>query len=219
MKVVIFGVGQIAQLAYYYFKHDSNYEIVGFTVDTSFIEHSTFSNLPVVPFDQLINIFPPDSHELFIAVSYSKINSLRKEKYLAAKRLGYRMASYISSRATILNDYAFGDNCFILENNVIQPYVSIGCNVTIWSGNHIGHHSVIHDHVFLSSHIVISGGVIIGDSCFIGVNSTLRNQISIGPRCVLGAGSLLLSDADSDGVYSPTETPRSKVPSNRLRNL
>ena len=50
-----------------------------------------------------------------------------------------------------------GDNCFILEDNTVQPFVTIGNNVTLWSGNHIGHDSVIEDDCFISSHVVVSG--------------------------------------------------------------
>jgi sugar O-acyltransferase (sialic acid O-acetyltransferase NeuD family) len=158
-------------------------------------------------------------HDLFVALSYSKLNQVRKEKYLAAKALGYRIASYISSRASVLNNGRLGENCFIFEDNTIQPFVTIGNNVTLWSGNHIGHHSTIKDHCFIASHVVVSGGVEIGEQCFIGVNATLRDHIKIGERCVIGAGTLLLADADPDGVYIGTATERSKVPSAKLRSI
>ena len=161
----------------------------------------------------------PDTHEIFIALSYSKLNEVRKEKYFAAKALGYRLASYISSHATVLNEGRIGDNCFIFEDNTIQPFVTIGNNVTLWSGNHIGHHSTIHDHCFIASHVVISGGVEIGESCFIGVNATLRDHIKVGKQCVIGAGTLLLADAEPEGVYIGQATERSKVPSTRLRKI
>jgi hypothetical protein len=81
-----------------------------------------------------------------VALSYSKLNAVRKDKYLAVKALGYALASFISSRATVLNEGRIGENCFLFEDNTIQPFVTIGKNVTLWSGNHIGHHSVIDDH-------------------------------------------------------------------------
>ena len=133
--------------------------------------------------------------------------------------MGYQLASYISSRASILNSDSIGDNCFILEDNTIQPFATIGNNVTLWSGNHIGHHTVIHDHSFIASHVVVSGGCEIGEQCFIGVNATLRDHITIGDRCVLGAASILLRDAEPDGVYIGQATERSKVPSSRLRGI
>jgi len=218
-SLVIFGTGNIAELAHFYFSNDSEYEVVAFTVDDAYITDKTFCGLPVISFENVTEHFSTEQHEFFVALSYSNINALRKEKYLSAKALGYKIASYISSKATILNDNLIGENCFIMEDNTIQPFVSIGNNVTLWSGNHVGHHSIIQDHCFIASHVVISGGVEIGEQCFIGVNATLRDHITIGQKCVIGAGTLLLSDADAEGVYIGTATERSKVPSSKLRQI
>jgi sugar O-acyltransferase (sialic acid O-acetyltransferase NeuD family) len=218
-KLVIFGSGDIAQLAHYYFSKDSDYDLVAFTVDRSYIQQSSFCGLPVVAFDEITQLYPPDRVDLFVALSYSKINAVRKQKYLAAKAMGYRLTSYISSKASVLNEGRIGENCFIFEDNTIQPFVTIGNNVTLWSGNHIGHHSTVGDHTFIASHVVVSGGVQIGEQCFIGVNATLRDHIKIGARCVLGAGTLLLTDAEPDGLYVGAATERSTVPSSRLKKI
>jgi sugar O-acyltransferase (sialic acid O-acetyltransferase NeuD family) len=217
--LVVFGCGDIAQLADYYFSNDSDYEIVAFTVDAEYISADTFCGRPIVPFADIAKRFPPEQYAFFVALSYNKLNQVRKEKFLAAKAMGYRLASYVSSRASVLNDGKIGENCFILEDNTIQPFVTIGDNVTLWSGNHIGHHSTIRDHCFIASQIVISGGVEIGESCFIGVNATLRDHITVGEKCVIGAGALLLTDAEPEGVYMASATERSRIPSSRLRKI
>lgn len=218
-SLVIFGSGDIAQLAHFYFSTDSEYKVVAFTVDAAYLTETTFCGLPVIPFEEIAKQYAPERYELFVALSYSKLNAVRKEKYLAAKAIGYRLASFISSRATVLNEGRIGENCFIFEDNTIQPFVTIGNNVTLWSGNHVGHHSTIKDHCFIASHVVVSGGVEIGEQCFIGVNATLRDHIKVGERCVVGAGALLLVDAEPEGVYLGTATERSKVPSTRLRRI
>lgn len=218
-KLVIFGTGDIAQLAHYYFTTDSQYEVCAFVVDAEYINASEYCGLPVTSFDTLKEKYPPDEYCLFVAISYAKLNAVRRDKYLAAKSMGYRFASYISSKATVLNQGNIGENCFVLEDNTIQPFSTIGHNVTLWSGNHIGHHSIIHDHAFVASHVVVSGGVEIGEQCFVGVNATLRDHIKVGPRCVVGAGALLLADAPAEAVYAPVATEQSKVPSSRLRKI
>lgn len=217
--LIIFGSGDIAQLAHFYFTRESKYKVVAFTVDAVYRTGATFCDLPIVAFEDIGRHYPPGEHEIFVALGYSMLNEVRKTKYLAAKALGYRLASFISPRATVLNEGSIGEHCFIFENNTIQPFVSIGNNVTLWSGNHIGHHSTIKDHCFIASHAVISGGVEIGEQCFIGVNATLRNHIKIGEKCVIGAGTLLLADAAPGGVYIGAATDRSKVPSTRLRGI
>ena len=218
-RLVVFGSGEIAQLAHFYFSTDSDYEVVAFTVDADYLVSDAFCKQPVVPFEDVARLYPPAEFELFVALSYSKLNAVRKEKYLAGKALGYRLANYVSSHATVLNQGRIGDNCFIFEDNTVQPFVTIGSNVTLWSGNHIGHHSTIGDHSFISSHVVVSGGVTIGEQCFLGVNSTLRDHITIGDRCVLGAGVLLLADAEADGLYIGAATERAVIASSRLKKI
>lgn len=217
--LVIFGVKEMAELAHFYFNKYSNYDVCAFTVDAEYMTDTSFCGLPVVAFEEVEKNYSIDTHDMFIALAYSKLNAIRKERYIDAKAKGYNLASFISPHATVLNDNRIGDNCFIFEDNTIQPFVTIGNNVTLWSGNHIGHHSVIHDHCFLASHVVVSGGVEIGESCFVGVNSTLRDHIKVGERCVIGAGALLLGDAEPEGVYIGNATDRAKVPSTRLRKI
>lgn len=217
--LVIFGAGDIGELAHWYFSRDSEYEVRCFTVDREFVKQEQFCGLPVLPLDEVAQAFPPADSSAFVALSYARVNALRRDKYLALKGMGYPMASYVSSRASILNDGAIGENCFILEDNTVQPFCRIGDNVTLWSGNHIGHHSSIGSHTFIASHVVVSGGVQVGESCFIGVNATLRDHIKVGEQCVIGAGALLLEDAEARGVYLGPATERSRVPSNRLRGI
>lgn len=217
--LIIFGAGDIAQLACHYFRSDSPLKPKAFTVDGAYVKEDHFEGLPVVPFEEVASRFAPQDHQCFVALSYAGLNALRRTKYEASKALGYRMASYVSSRATVLTQFPIGENAFILEDNTIQPFVRIGNNVTLWSGNHIGHHSHVHDHAFIASHVVVSGGVEIGEQCFIGVNATLRDHIKLGPRCVIGAGALMLADADAEGVYIGQGTERSRVPSSRLRKI
>lgn len=218
-RLVIFGTGDIAQLAHYYFTHDTDYEVAAFTVDPQYATQAEFCGLPVVAFDRIAERCPPGEHEMFVALAYAKLNALRRDKCAAATALGYRLATYVSPHATVLNDGRIGANCFILEDNTIQPFVAIGDDVTLWSGNHIGHHAVIGDHCFITSHVVISGGVRVGERTFIGVNATIRDHVTIGAGCVIGAGSLILKDAADDSVYSAPAAELARVPASRLRNL
>jgi sugar O-acyltransferase (sialic acid O-acetyltransferase NeuD family) len=202
-KLIIFGAGDIARLAHYYFTRDSDHEVVAFTVDQKYRQQDTFRDLPLIAFEAVRERYPPQDYKMFVALSYAGMNKLRAEKYHQAKEAGYELVSYISSRCSFLTDNPVGDNCFILEDNTIQPFVRIGNNVTLWSGNHIGHDSVIEDHCFLASHIVVSGNVRIHPYCFIGVNATLRNSIQIAPESLIGAGAIIMKDTVAQGVYLP----------------
>lgn len=217
--IVVFGTGPIAELANFYFQSDSRRRVVAFTVDAEYVEGASFAGKPVVPFEALAQHFPPAECDLFVALSYTKLNKLRREKVDAGVARGYRIAHYVSTRATRFPGFEPDENQFILENNTIQPFAKIGRNVTLWSGNHIGHHSEIGEDVFITSHVVVSGGVTIGPRSFVGVNATIRNNVRIGADCIVGAGALVLADVPDGSVMSPSGTEISRVPSSRVRKI
>lgn len=218
-EIVIFGAGDIAELADVYFTDDSALRVAAFAVDRSHLTFSELRKRPVVPFEDVTRSYPPSQYAMFVALSYTKLNALRAEKLAAARAMGYEIASYVSSRASMPSSFELKENCFILEDNTIQPFVQIGENVTLWSGNHVGHHSIIENDVFVASHAVISGGVSIGRGSFIGVNATIRDHVKVGRQCVIGAGALVLEDQPDFSVVAPRGTERSAVPSTRLRRI
>lgn len=187
-KVVIFGTELVAELAHYYLTNDSEHEVVAFTVNKEYIKSDTFCELPIVPFEEIETLYPKSAYKMFAPLSERKMNEIRAKIYGEIKALGYEMISYISSKATVLTDQ-IGDNCFILEDNTIQPFVKIGNDVVLWSGNHIGHHGEIKDHVFFTSHVVLSGRCSVGAYSFVGVNATIRDGCEMGEGTLVAMGA------------------------------
>ncbi len=217
--IVIFGAGELAEVAAFYFEHDTDRQVKCFTVDSARIESDTFYGKSVVPFEELATSHPPADYDAFVAVGYSRINGLRAEKCEAARAMGFRLASYVSTKATTFANFTCGWNAFILEDNTIQPFARIGNGVTLWSGNHIGHHSSIGDYAFISSHVVISGGVKVGARSFMGVNSTTNDHIEIGERCVVGSGAVIVRNLGDEAVVTQEPAKISKVLSSRLQGF
>ncbi len=217
--VVIFGMGAFAQVAAVYLLKDSPREVVAYTVDGEYATTDTFADLPVVAFEELLESHPPDRVDLLVATGFRGVNSVRRGIYERCRTLGYGFVTYVNSRAYLMSDERIGENTFIFEANVIQPFAQIGDDVVVWSGNHIGHHSRIEDHCFIASHAVISGHVVVGESSFIGVNATLRDGITLGRRCVIGAGAVVLRDKDEGTVLRSIETPIHPAKSWELRNF
>jgi sugar O-acyltransferase (sialic acid O-acetyltransferase NeuD family) len=200
-QLIIIGDTAFAEIAYEYFTHDSEYNVVAFSVEKPYIKKESLFGLPIVPFEDIQSVFSPNEHSFFAATVYTQMNRLRTRLYNQAKLKGYLPASFISPHAFVWENCKLGEHCFVFENNVIQPFVEIGDNVIFWSGNHIGHHSKIGSHCFISSHVVISGFCNIGSSCFLGVNSTLANNVTIGRDSLIGAGVLVAKDIQDGSLY------------------
>lgn len=205
-NLIIFGEGLFTEIAYQYFTDDSEYDVACFTKDDKYINSSNYLNLPMVPFSNIEDVYPPEQFDMHIAVSYTNLNHLRERVFHEAKKKGYNLTSYVSSKCNILTKYPIGDNCFIFEDNTVQPFVKIEDNVILWSGNHIGHHSIVKSHNFISSHVVVSGQCVIESNCFIGVNSTIGHKVTIGSETLVGAGSVITKDTEEGSVYVPQKS-------------
>jgi sugar O-acyltransferase (sialic acid O-acetyltransferase NeuD family) len=203
---VIFGTGSFAECAHFYMTHDSDHEVVAFTVNESHLDRVTLQGLPVVAFEGVEGRYPPTEFSMFVAVGYARVNRLRAELCAQARGLGYELITYVSSKATTWPGLEIGANCFVFEDNTIQPFGHIGDDVVLWSGNHVGHHATIGDHCFITSHVVVSGHVDVGAYSFIGVNATLRDSITIGESNVIGAGAIIMRSTGDREVYVPGRT-------------
>ncbi len=198
---VLFGAGHFAEVAHYYLTKDSEYRVAAFSVDRQYLQEKEKFGVPVVRFEDLERVYSPNLYKMFVAVGYSNQNQTRQAKYEEAKKKGFELISYVCSKAIVWDDVKIGENCFIFEANVIQPFVEIGDDVIIWSGNHIGHHTSIASHCFVASHAVISGNVKIQPHCFIGVNATLRDGVTIAEGSLIGADALIVKDTEPWSVY------------------
>lgn len=215
-KIVLFGVNDFAQLAHYYLTHDSDHEVVAFSVTKEYMpESGRFCDLPVVDFENVESIYPPSEFKFFAPMSPKKMNRLREMIYLKVKAKGYELISYVSSKATVCHN-KIGDNCFILEDNTLQPFTEIGNNVVMWSGNHIGHHGKIEDHVMFTSHVVMSGHCHIGAYSFFGVNCTIRDGLTIAEGTLVAMDASIVKNTEPWGVYKGSPAKKGEVLSSDL---
>ena len=217
--LVIFGAGQIAEVFHYYLTHEADAQVAAFTVDGAYLTGDSFLGLPVVDFETVEQRFAPAQYDMLIAVSFKEVNKARQRKAEEAAAKGYALRSHVSPKAVVWSGFKAQPNTFIMENNVLQPCVTIGRNVILWSGNHIGHHTQIGDNCFIASHVVVSGNVRIGENTFIGVNATLRDNIVVGKFNVIGAAALVLKDTPDEAVYLGQAATLARVPSSRLRGI
>jgi sugar O-acyltransferase (sialic acid O-acetyltransferase NeuD family) len=207
LRVVIFGVGDFARVAAQYLYADSPHDVVAFTVHERHLpQHATLCGLPVVAFEELDASHPPETCALFVAVGFSRINRERAEIVAECGARGFRLISYVSSGAAYWRATPIGANTFIFEHTVIQPFVTIGDDVILWSGTHVGHDVTIGDHVFVASHAAISGNCTIGAYSFVGVNATIREGVTIAPRCVIGDGAVVTRDTDEGDIVAVSNT-------------
>ena len=217
--LLIVGDGEFAEIAYEYFTHDAGRRVKAFAVEGAYLKKSELFGLPVVALEDVETRFAPDTHDAFVAVTFTQLNRVRTRLCAIARTKGYALTRYVSSRAFVWRNVVLGDNCFIFENNVLQYSVTVGDNVVLWSGNHIGHRTVIEDNCFFSSHVVVSGYCRIGAGSFLGVNSTLGDRVTVGKDAVIGAGSVVLKNVPERSVMRGNPAVSAGVDSLRIMGV
>jgi sugar O-acyltransferase (sialic acid O-acetyltransferase NeuD family) len=217
-EIVIFGAGQLAEVVKAYMDAHSPDRVVGFTVDAAYCGADTFHGLPVVAWEQLEERFPPSSVKLLGPVSYQRLNDFRRERHIEGKGRGYAFASFVHPASHVYTT-DIGENCLILENNVIQPYVRIGVGVMMWSGNHVGHHAVIGDYCFLASQVGVGGGARLGERCFLAGKVGVESGVEVGDRCFLGTGAIVNRNLPSDSVVPGRADRAASYPRSRMLRL
>ena len=212
-KVVLFGIGRGADVAYRFLTRDSEHEICGFAVDRKYLDRDRFHDLPVVAFEDVERRFPPDEFKMFVLLGYQRMNALRAGKYLEAKQKGYSFISYANSNFYRAEELDIGENCFILDNQSISLDVKIGNNVVMWSSNHVGDLTVIGDHVWLASHVTVAAEVVVRPYCFLGIGATIGNKVTLAERTFVGANALVASDTAENSVCISSEAEHVDVDS------
>jgi len=216
--IVIFGTRNFAEIAHYYFTHDSPHRVAAFTVDGQYVESATFAGLPVVPFEELPQRFPPSDFGMFVAVGHQQLNGQREAKVAAAEQAGYRLASFISSKADVPPEFQLQPNTMIMERATLQPFVRVGRDSIIWSTTRIGFHTQIGDHCWVVC-ALFGESCAVGDNSFIGLNATIAPGTRIGRGNIIGAGALITKDTKDYEIYRGEASEASRVPSTRMRRI
>ena len=217
-KVIIFGTGELAQRIFFYLK-DSDDQVIAFCANKSKIDKEGLLGLPVIAFENIEKKFPPSEFSMFIALAYSEMNKKRTKFFDEAKAKGYELYSFIHPSTKIWDEFEMGENCFILANNVIQPFVKIGNNVLIGSNNLISHNTTIGDNCFITSNVTMGGHITMGKNCFVGLSATINQRIQIGNECIVGAGTIISKNINDKEVYAENSSKKLPQSSEHISNI
>ena len=201
-KIIIFGTGEFAQEIFQYIEKFSKLKVVAFTIHKEFIKEKKLYEKPIIPFEEIENNYSPNEVSMIICIGFSKMNKKRERVFLEVKKKNYKLENFIHPSNYIWDELEIGENCIILENNVIRPHVKIGNNVIIENNNVISHHCIIKDNCYITSQAIVAGHVTIESNCFLGINCTIRNRIKIEKESLIGAGAVILKNTKEKEVYS-----------------
>lgn len=214
-KLIIYGIGSQAELAYAYFEKDSEYRVAAFTVEQSYLKAGEFLNLPLLPFENIEDFISPDEASMFIAVGPIKLGSVLEKFCEKAKLKGYTLASYCPSIVKVNFEPIYGENCFFDHGAMFHPFVKIGRGVTLL-GSTLAHHTEVGNYSFLSA-AVLGGGVVVEDYVFVGLGTVIKEGLRIGKGSIIGMSCVITEDVAPYSVYSSYGTAARGVDSRNIK--
>jgi sugar O-acyltransferase (sialic acid O-acetyltransferase NeuD family) len=196
----IFGAGDLARLAKFFFERDLDRAVAGFVVDEQYVGGAVSGLLPLLSWGEYLDTVASDETCVFPAIGYRSMRSRETifRKILDAQQ---KICNLVCSTATISSCVQLGVGTFVMPGVVIEPGVVIGDNNVIWSNSTICHDSVIGSHNFVAANTVIGGRVKLGSRCFFGFSSVVGQRVSVCNDVLVGANSFLKNSVSKPGFY------------------
>ena len=199
--VVIHGTGKLGQMVYHLLAAADEHRVVGFTADPLYCTSPELLGLPLVPFPDVTDRFPPAAHAMLTTLGGLGGSRARRVIFERARDRGYRHLNYVHPSAVVQGEITWG------ENNIVFPFCTIGFdgvmgdNTVIREKVYLGHDFVLGDHVFIGVGATIGGSARIGSGSYIAMGATLTNDLTLGEDTFVGIGSLLLRYTEPGSKY------------------
>ena len=201
--LVLFGTGDFARIARVYLEQDSPHDVIAFTVNEEYIDGADHARAAGRP----VRVARGDVTRPIAARCSSPPASARSTRSApasssSASKRGYELVTYVCSKAIHWG-----------PQRVRRQYVHLrGERDPALRDDRRRHRALerqphrprLDDRRPRLHRLArgVSGNVTIGDYCFVGVNATFRDGITVAPRCVIGAGALIMKDTEEGAVYA-----------------
>lgn len=139
-----------------------------------------------------------EAAEFFVAIGNNDTREKLQEKLI---KEGLEIATLIHPNAEIASEVEIGIGTAIMAGVVINPSTKIGKGCIINTSSSIDHDNIIEDYVHISPGVNLAGTVYVGKGSWLGIGSVVNNNINICSKTIIGAGSVLINNTYSGGVY------------------
>ena len=134
-------------------------------------------------------------------------NQVRLRKQMELSKLGLHIATVVHPNAIIAEDVSIGEGTAIFAGAVVNSDAFIGKAVILNTNSVVEHDCELKDGSHLSPGVCLAGGVSIGYLSWVGIGASVKQQIKIGDKVTVGAGSVVISDIpDSQTVVGVPAT-------------
>lgn len=161
---------------------------------------SHWRGMPILGGDEALAQFDPSTFGLINGIGQLVGSQARKTIYERLRQAGFIFPTLVHPAAWIASSATLAQGVQIMAGAVVQPDCCVGENSIINTHASIDHDCVIGAHVHIAPSATLCGGVRVLDGAFIATGATLIQGVTVGLEAVVGAGSILTRNLDTNQV-------------------
>lgn len=142
-----------------------------------------------------------DYDAYFVAIGDNKT---RKNIIERISQFDIDLANLIHPQAVISQYASIGFGCVVMAGAVINPFSVLRTGVIINTSSTIDHDCVIESYTHISPGANLAGNVSCDQGCWVGIGSSVKQSVKIGSFSIIGAGSTVINDVESNDVVVGT---------------
>ena len=139
----------------------------------------------------------PPEVRFVIGIGTGKTRRIIDERLRSA---GLTAATLVHPAASLGHDVRIGPGSVICAGVRVTTNIRLGRHVHLNINSTVGHDCVLADYVTVNPLVAISGGVTIGTETMLGTHSAILQNLALGERSVVGAGSCVVKGVPDDTV-------------------
>ena len=113
-----------------------------------------------------------------------------------------RMATFVHPTAYVAPGVKFGPGCVVMPNVYVGQETMLGKGCIILHGATIGHNCSLGDYCHVSAQACLAGYLRVGKGVHFGLNSSIRENVTIGDFSSIGMGAVLLKNIGDYEIWA-----------------
>ena len=204
--ILLLGAGGHARACIDVIEQEGRYEIVGL-IGLPEQAGDTVLGYSVIGSDADIPRLAGVCECALVTTGQIKTPDVRIRLFAELERLGIELPAVISPRAYVSRHASVGLGTIVMHGAIVNAGAAVGRNCILNTQSLIEHDVIVADHCHIATRAAVNSGTTVGSGTFIGSGSTVKQQLSLGNRCVVGMGQAVRANCGSG-----SQVPARRIP-------